>query len=821
MSLNISEIPLSLLRHGSNLNGSDFLELYGRLMVGSELDRSSLVYLLSRAVLFLRADDENLNKLGYRIVLQYSVATGDYEPLYQVAAVKDYAPILEALEVTQAEPHQQTFLDLLVSANRINFAVEDSSTRTVRTRGQLELRSFAHHANFAVVVAPTSYGKSEMMRERIHTRLELATAIMVPTKSLIAQTRTLLVRDPALRNATIRVVTHPEGFVEGSPFVAVMTQERLFRLFRENPDLQLSQLLIDEAHNLLSDDRRAEQASEVILTALHRNPALDVVFFTPFMADPATLSHVNIGRELAHRESKEHVKVERYYYTDSSNGTLHLYDQFLKRSFVQPEELPTSESEIVNALAGGKNLVYLNRPRQAEDVAISLAASSELREDPELETVAKAIADHVHPDYKLIDCLKRGVVFHHGAMPEVIRLYVEELFSSAAENTPRMLVSTSTLLEGVNTPADTLFVLNPWKGPRHLTPAQFRNLTGRVGRFREIFAAASPRLGLLQPRIFVLDGPSAGARFNPQTFLDRVADVTGDPSEQPGNALLEGADSPERRHDLLERLENLEPGASGLATARLLETEAGRAALAHGADDYDLFEHEQVLQGRVDEWQSARGIISSPSELVDAVSAVFLKDLPLADKNSANLARIADNPEARAFYSMFLDWRARGMSLREMVAREISFFKSQVGALVYVGSSWGDRTLGDGWQALWMDPQEKSEAELATLAVAKVKEEQDFVDFFLMRYVEALRTLGLVGDSLYYRIKYGTDDPDLIMCVQNGVSLELAKMLLDKYTTSVHLNRDEGTIRVDPKLATQMEANSENEILVFEASRLA
>ncbi|MGP5699566.1 hypothetical protein ACTXPA_11640 [Glutamicibacter arilaitensis] len=121
MSSELERVSLKQLRHGSILADSDFTFAYGEFMVGHELEREKLVYLLSRAVLFLRSDDPNLNKLGYRIVLHYSLGTEDYEPLYEVAAAKDYAPILEVIESLDPLIVDRGFSSVLLSANRVNF----------------------------------------------------------------------------------------------------------------------------------------------------------------------------------------------------------------------------------------------------------------------------------------------------------------------------------------------------------------------------------------------------------------------------------------------------------------------------------------------------------------------------------------------------------------------------------------------------------------------------------------------------------------------------------------------------------------------------
>lgn len=52
--------------------------------------------------------------------------------------------------------------------------------------------------------------------------------------------------------------------------------------------------------------------------------------------------------------------------------------------------------------------------------------------------------------------MNNGVVYHHGGMPENVRLYVEMLFSKIEEI--KYVVTTSTLLQGVNIPAEKIFL---------------------------------------------------------------------------------------------------------------------------------------------------------------------------------------------------------------------------------------------------------------------------------------------------------------------------------------------------------------------------
>ena len=65
-----------------------------------------------------------------------------------------------------------------------------------------------------------------------------------------------------------------------------------------------------------------------------------------------------------------------------------------------------------------------------------------------------------------------------GYLPSTIRARIESLYK---DGKIRTLFCTSTLLEGVNLPADNLFITSHKNGG-DMSPVDFRNLMGRVGR---------------------------------------------------------------------------------------------------------------------------------------------------------------------------------------------------------------------------------------------------------------------------------------------------------------------------------------------------
>lgn len=85
----------------------------------------------------------------------------------------------------------------------------------------------------------------------------------------------------------------------------------------------------------------------------------------------------------------------------------------------------------------------------------------------------------------LAPLVERGVAFHYGNMPSLIRLEVERLFRSGKI---RFLVCTSTLIEGVNLSCRTIVLRGPRKGKGHpMEPHDFWNLAGRAGRWGDEF----------------------------------------------------------------------------------------------------------------------------------------------------------------------------------------------------------------------------------------------------------------------------------------------------------------------------------------------
>ena len=84
----------------------------------------------------------------------------------------------------------------------------------------------------------------------------------------------------------------------------------------------------------------------------------------------------------------------------------------------------------------------------------------------------------------MIKVLKNGFGIHHGKLPKYIQQEILEQFN---KGTFDVLFCTSTIVEGVNTDAQNMIILNASKGRNKLTPFDIKNIKGRAGRYYHCF----------------------------------------------------------------------------------------------------------------------------------------------------------------------------------------------------------------------------------------------------------------------------------------------------------------------------------------------
>lgn len=801
----------------AKIKNTDFASLYDRFIIGEKLSKKQYEILLAIAICFTNADDINVQQLGYRIVVEYCNQTNDYIPLYEIAVNKGLYPVSKFIEKHYIDDSKRNFFTEWNDA----FTEQYVSGEVCRSEEQNSLVHFfdSRKDDTVSIIAPTSYGKSELILSAVKEYAGRKICILTSTKALLIQTKKRI--QQISKGIFPKIVVHPEMYnPNDSSCLAVLTQERLLRIFKKDPMLSFDCIIVDEAHEILEDDSRSRTLANVIIVAQKRNPEVAFKFLTPFLDDSTNLKTRYTTYDIESFKVREYIKTEKYYLYDLRNHTgLKLYDQFLN------EYLPISddrslgfEEDVVKAYSAGKNIIYLNKPTDIEKFALALADVLPEVDSELIQNACDNISEYLQPQYNLLTCLRRGILYHHGSVPDVIRIYIEDLYKK--EDAVKYVITSSTLLSGVNLPAERMFILDNKRGKSNLSHDSFKNLVGRVCRFSEIFNDETGKLHRLEPQIYLVFGNFFAQNANCESFLRKVAKVGQNYKDTVDNVLLSEAkitaDNEEKIRHASEFIENYENGVVENYQERYTSTVSGKACIMNGITEFDVFAHEVIIQQQVDEYQSRNLKISDSNTLLEAINELFIPHLP--DNGTESLKRL-ENKEARNFYSMMFEWRVKNKSYTEMISLFVGYwhklYEKNRNVMVYVGK-WGDIKRPGSNVTRYTKFVGKNRTQVVNLAIVRIKEEQDFIDNTLIKYVEVLHDIDLIEDGFYSQIKYGTDDERVICLIKNGLSLSSAMLLMKKYGDHLQIDVPASTVVYGENLIAEMMKAEENQIQIYE-----
>lgn len=352
---------------------------------------------------------------------------------------------------------------------------------------------------------PTSMGKTFIMRMFIKDEIMHGSqknyALIVPTKALINEVRAKVIKDLEnnLENCNYRVVTAASDIAleEEHNFILVLTPERLLYLLISKPDLQVDYLFIDEAHKLSGKNSRGPFYYKVVDMLLQRDRKPHFIFASPNIPNPQV--YLRLMNDIIENNDESKLAttyspvVQVKFLMDFINGKIDIYNERTNKTInIAKIGIGLDKLNKMLLFFEGKNLrlppeqrsqtiVYYNGRTKAIAAARDFADLPGVNDknDPELDSLSRDIMQEVHGDYYLAGMIKKGVAYHIGYLPASIRTRIEGLFQKGNITT---MFCTSTLLEGVNLPADNLFITDNKIFRRKMNPVDFRNLIGRVGR---------------------------------------------------------------------------------------------------------------------------------------------------------------------------------------------------------------------------------------------------------------------------------------------------------------------------------------------------
>lgn len=347
--------------------------------------------------------------------------------------------------------------------------------------------SDSHEFSFS---GPTSMGKSFIIKAFISKIMQNTPpenmVIVVPSRALINQFAIEIHKElgQQLQRFNYKVFTNSnvsELVLEANvKLILVLTPERLLSYLSQNENPPIGFLFVDEAHKIAQDDTRSITSYVAIEKTLKKYPDAKLYFSSPNVSNPEVLLKLFQRGGQNHFQTDETTVAQNMFLADLDNQTLsYLYESEFKHISATIPQSAATVNGFLTTFGKESNLVYCNSPDLTILYAKEFADTMDVCNNADLRTASSVIKQYVHRDYYLVELVKKGVAYHFGNMPQLIRNLIEKLYRNGDI---RYVFCTSTLLEGVNMPTQNLFILNNKQGLKVLKSIDFWNLAGRAGR---------------------------------------------------------------------------------------------------------------------------------------------------------------------------------------------------------------------------------------------------------------------------------------------------------------------------------------------------
>lgn len=471
---------------------------------GEVVSDETIVKCLQAAAVLAASEDPVRQRVAYSIATCTNDLCGDDMPgiagaLRIVLTRMGNFPAINTLAAVRDYHRLPTPLAFAEESRRIPNEITAGGGTLTLTDFQRRLWTLLTLGSNVAISAPTSAGKSFVLQAYLR---ELARGVklkaacyIVPSRALIAQVTDAISAwrlEDQLSDISVINIPLLEEVSLPERGIYVLTQERLQAIMQGHPNFAPEIIVCDEAQSI-QEGSRGVLLQNVIDGLLRRNSTAQIVFAGP------NIRNLSVFRETFGLDAIEEIHSRSPTVLQNLmvvNTRSPLKGRLVVEQFSPDERtelgivdincsLPSIRERLVRVAARfGKSkpsIVYANGPADAENIALGL---SEVIGDAEpsdrIDDLVAFVKMAVHKDYDLASCLLRRVGYHYGRIPTLVRRGVEAAF---ADGEIKYLVTTSTLIQGVNFPAANLFVCQPKKGKvEPLNTAEFWNLAGRAGR---------------------------------------------------------------------------------------------------------------------------------------------------------------------------------------------------------------------------------------------------------------------------------------------------------------------------------------------------
>jgi len=348
--------------------------------------------------------------------------------------------------------------------------------------------------------APTSFGKTYIIYEIIKKMAYDNVVLIFPTIALLGENYLKLL-DLRKKNsfwAQYSVHTLSDEETTSTKNLWIYTPERFMSFIDKHRTQQFDFIFIDEIYKIdnqyiidvetIGENERDISFRIALFDTCLR--AKDILLAGPYITFP----------------DKKHNRSLEYFLSDNSFTVLNYNNvEIVNKSFLSVQEkkdysiddlvfsikskekrkklltvLKSVDTKNTNTEEG--TIVYCCRKLEAESLAKYLVKNMEV--DSSLSQDMADFIDHLSAvfgdDWIVVQALRHGIGIHHGLVPKYIQREIISLFNNGDIS---VLLSTTTITEGINTTAKNVIVMSDMKGTKVLKHFDAQNIAGRAGRF--------------------------------------------------------------------------------------------------------------------------------------------------------------------------------------------------------------------------------------------------------------------------------------------------------------------------------------------------
>ncbi|MCH5250925.1 MAG: DEAD/DEAH box helicase [Lachnospiraceae bacterium] len=301
-----------------------------------------------------------------------------------------------------------------------------------------------------ILSAPTSFGKTLLVKEYIYIKKPRNIVYIVPTNALAYELE--------------RSFKENEHFAEYVIFDKCSTiendklsEERLFFIGTQEKFLEIDQsvmgeidlFVIDEAYKLQESikSQRAYKLSETFLDSMASNSKKIFLLTPKAILDGFDKYEFSVFKSDFNAVDKNYVVLEEkeFYHTLLDKGSKEKTILFCN----SPKQINAGYEEIKDSIGSNINTEFI-----------------------------KLLETDIHPDWSVVKLLKGGILTHHGQMPKYVQNRMINLFNESKGY--NVLFGTNSISEGINTVTKNLFIHPEYSNIYDIL--LLKNTIGRAGR---------------------------------------------------------------------------------------------------------------------------------------------------------------------------------------------------------------------------------------------------------------------------------------------------------------------------------------------------